>query len=146
MNQQYNPQQQYAPKAPKKPFSFDMITDYIVKFIPIISTVLCGVAVIAFLYNFIRAFVSLIQDFGFGVFMSFIANAFTSLIMYIFYAAVAAGIYKLITLRNHCRKGQEPEEAPAAQPEIPPKMVYCTQCGTRYDANKGGCPNGCKNL
>ena len=25
-----------------------------------------------------------------------------------------------------------------------PKWRYCAQCGTRYDANKGGCPNGCR--
>ena len=29
--------------------------------------------------------------------------------------------------------------APAAAPE--PKMVFCTQCGTRYDAAAGSCPN-----
>lgn len=40
------------------------------------------------------------------------------------------------------------EETPAAKTEEPvpaPKMLYCTQCGTQYDANKGGCPNGCNN-
>ena len=36
----------------------------------------------------------------------------------------------------------EPAEAPAPEPE--PLYRYCTVCGTRYDANKGGCPNGCK--
>lgn len=36
-------------------------------------------------------------------------------------------------------------QGPAASQETPaPKMVYCTHCGTQYDANKGGCPNGCK--
>lgn len=34
-------------------------------------------------------------------------------------------------------------EAPAA-PAAEPKMVFCSQCGTQYDASKGGCPNGCK--
>lgn len=32
----------------------------------------------------------------------------------------------------------------APQPEPEPKWRYCSQCGTRYDANKGGCPNGCE--
>ncbi len=36
----------------------------------------------------------------------------------------------------------EPAQAPAPEPE--PLYRYCTVCGTRYDANKGGCPNGCK--
>lgn len=25
--------------------------------------------------------------------------------------------------------------------QVQPKMVYCTKCGTRYDANQGGCPS-----
>ena len=39
-----------------------------------------------------------------------------------------------------------PEEEPEEEPEIEPEPLYrfCAQCGTRYDANKGGCPNGCK--
>lgn len=39
-----------------------------------------------------------------------------------------------------------PPVAPAAPaaPTAPAKMVFCSQCGTRYDANQGGCPNGCK--
>ena len=44
------------------------------------------------------------------------------------------------------RPAEEKPQAPAAsQGEAPaPKMVYCTHCGTQYDANKGGCPNGCQ--
>lgn len=34
--------------------------------------------------------------------------------------------------------------APVQEPEPEPKWRYCSQCGTRYDANKGGCPNGCE--
>ena len=34
--------------------------------------------------------------------------------------------------------------APQPEPEPEPKWRYCSQCGTRYDANKGGCPNGCE--
>ncbi len=39
-----------------------------------------------------------------------------------------------------------PEEEPEEEPEVEPEPLYrfCAQCGTRYDANKGGCPNGCK--
>lgn len=34
----------------------------------------------------------------------------------------------------------EPEE-----PEVyVPEYRYCSKCGTRYDRNKGGCPNGCR--
>ena len=34
------------------------------------------------------------------------------------------------------------QPAPDA-PAVEPKYVYCTECGTRYDKNAGGCPNGC---
>lgn len=35
-------------------------------------------------------------------------------------------------------------EAEPVEEEVAPEMVFCTQCGTRYDKNKGGCPNGCQ--
>ncbi len=34
-------------------------------------------------------------------------------------------------------------QAPAAPAPQAPNMVFCAHCGTRYDANQGGCPNGC---
>ena len=34
--------------------------------------------------------------------------------------------------------------APAPEPEKEPLYRYCSQCGTKYDANKGGCPKGCE--
>ena len=33
--------------------------------------------------------------------------------------------------------------APAVQETYVPNYRYCTKCGTKYDANLGGCPNGC---
>ncbi len=40
---------------------------------------------------------------------------------------------------------QKYEDAPLEnEPEIAPDYRFCAHCGTRYDANKGGCPNGCK--
>ena len=39
---------------------------------------------------------------------------------------------------------EEPKaEEPKVEPEPEPLYRFCTVCGTRYDANKGGCPNGC---
>jgi len=37
--------------------------------------------------------------------------------------------------------GGKPAEPEA--PELPavPRMIYCTQCGTQFDANQGVCPN-----
>jgi len=40
-------------------------------------------------------------------------------------------------------EAEEPDEVPAAPP-APPRMVYCAFCGTRYDANSGDCPRGCR--
>ena len=37
----------------------------------------------------------------------------------------------------------EPIPEPEPEPEPQPRMRFCPICGTRYDANKGGCPNGC---
>ena len=40
---------------------------------------------------------------------------------------------------------EEPKaEEPKVEPEPEPLYRFCTVCGTRYDANKGGCPNGCQ--
>ena len=36
-----------------------------------------------------------------------------------------------------------PTYAQPAAPAAEPKYVFCTECGTRYDENAGGCPNGC---
>ncbi len=41
-------------------------------------------------------------------------------------------------------KAPKAPEAPAAPEAEAPVMVFCSQCGTRYDSTKGGCPNGCK--
>lgn len=40
---------------------------------------------------------------------------------------------------------QASQPAPAPRPQAPqtpsePKYVFCTQCGTKFDANQGGCP------
>ncbi len=39
---------------------------------------------------------------------------------------------------------EETTAAPSAPVSPTTKMVYCTHCGTRYDALQGGCPNGCQ--
>ncbi|MBP1587952.1 MAG: hypothetical protein ILO53_06090 [Clostridia bacterium] len=38
--------------------------------------------------------------------------------------------------------GADKVEEPAEPVE--PRIVFCSKCGTRYDANQGGCPNGCE--
>lgn len=56
-------------------------------------------------------------------------------------------VKNVISMNNKFDKlGSAAPNAPAEEPapELPPKMIYCSECGTRYDANKGGCPNGCK--
>ncbi len=39
---------------------------------------------------------------------------------------------------------EEVPQTPVAPSAPATKMVYCTHCGTRYDALQGGCPNGCQ--
>lgn len=47
---------------------------------------------------------------------------------------------KLSRRHKHGCKGEEKKcDAPAPAPE--PEMVFCMQCGTRYDKNQGSCPN-----
>lgn len=40
----------------------------------------------------------------------------------------------------------QPQQPQIRQPQqtYVPNVVFCTNCGTRYDANQGGCPNGCQ--
>lgn len=45
--------------------------------------------------------------------------------------------------KEECCK-EEPEKAAEPAEEYVPNLVYCTKCGTQYDANLGGCPNGCE--
>lgn len=52
-------------------------------------------------------------------------------------------VQNVITINKKLPAPPKEEQAPTAAPE--PKMVYCTHCGTQYDANQGGCPNGCQN-
>ncbi len=41
------------------------------------------------------------------------------------------------------RKLNGKETGGSAADEPTPNYLYCVHCGTRYDANKGGCPNNC---
>ncbi len=49
-----------------------------------------------------------------------------------------------IELRKHFCDGDKDSEAPAQGAEkVEPHYVFCSKCGTRYNENAGGCPNGC---
>ncbi|MBR3084544.1 MAG: hypothetical protein IKH03_08285 [Oscillospiraceae bacterium] len=37
--------------------------------------------------------------------------------------------------------GGKPVEPEAPGLPAVPRMIYCTQCGTQFDANQGVCPN-----
>lgn len=48
-------------------------------------------------------------------------------------------------LRRHfCDDSQDPNTPMEAK--VKPNWIFCGKCGTRYDANAGGCPNGCANI
>ena len=38
---------------------------------------------------------------------------------------------------------EEPAPAPVEETKAEPNYRFCAYCGTKYDANQGGCPNGC---
>lgn len=85
---------------------------------------------------------------GEGSFKSF---ALQGLILMIFGPIVVRIVYELLMLtilmvQNVISINKKiPEPVKEAAPQIPEtKMIYCTHCGTRYDALKGGCPNGCQ--
>ncbi len=37
--------------------------------------------------------------------------------------------------------GGKPAESEAPDLPAAPRMTFCTQCGTQFDANQGACPN-----
>lgn len=53
-------------------------------------------------------------------------------------------VQNVISINKKMPEQEKKEETPAAQAVPAAKMVYCTHCGTRYDALQGGCPNGCQ--
>ncbi len=64
--------------------------------------------------------------------------AFEGIMMFILLVKNTIEINKKMPNKNdEVVEEQSVEETPA------PEMVFCTQCGTRYDKNQGGCPN-CK--
>jgi len=80
---------------------------------------------------------------GYGLLVMFVGPivvrlAYELLLMFILLVKNVMEINNKLSCK--CEKKAEPvvEEKP-----VEPKFVFCSQCGTRYDANKGGCPN-CK--
>ncbi len=49
-----------------------------------------------------------------------------------------------IELRKHFCDADQGSEVHHAE-KVEPNYVFCSQCGTRYNANAGNCPNGCEN-
>lgn len=49
-----------------------------------------------------------------------------------------------IELRKHFCDADQGKEL-NDQKKAEPHYVFCSQCGTRYNENAGGCPNGCEN-
>ena len=89
----------------------------------------------------------------FGIFVLFSINALSGLLIivagsvlirvgYEMSMLISIGVNNLIQLNRKTPGGNGAQYAPPAAPPVAaPRMVYCTQCGTRYDASRGGCPN-----
>lgn len=124
-----------------------LFIEKILKFLYILATFYCIAA------GFFMLFSGTYTTSFWGESSSFHSTALQGLLLMILGPIVVRIAYELIMLiiilvQNVIsinKKLPEPpkEEAQAAAPE--PKMVYCTHCGTQYDANQGGCPNGCQN-
>ncbi len=108
MNNEFDVQETQVKK--KKKFSFNLIVNYVVKFLPIITTVFLALGVLGFVFNGVSGIIdsisALINGFkgnGFtGVFSNFFNGlevGFASLIKYLFYAVVSAGFSKLLNRR-----------------------------------------------
>ena len=89
----------------------------------------------------------------FGVFVLFSINALSGLLIIVIGSVLIRvgyemtmlliiGVNNLIQLNRKTPGGNGAQYAPPAPPpSAAPRMVYCTHCGTRYDASRGGCPN-----
>ena len=99
----------------------------------------------------------------FGIFVLFAVNALSGLLIIVVGAVLirvsyeitmllVIGVNSLIQINKKtpgappCGPSAQyaPSQTPPAQAapaSAAPRMVYCTQCGTRYDASRGGCPN-----
>ena len=89
----------------------------------------------------------------FGIFVLFSMNALSGLLIivaggvmvrvgYEMMMLLVIGVNSLIQLNRKIPGGNGAQYAPPAAPPVAvPRMVYCTHCGTRYDASRGGCPN-----
>ena len=124
-----------------------LFIEKILKFLYILVTFYCIAA------GFFMLFSGTYTTSFWGGSSSFHSTALQGLLLMILGPIVVRIVYELLMLTiilvqnviSINKKLPEPpkeEQAPAA-PE--PKMVYCTHCGTQYDANQGGCPNGCQN-
>ena len=133
-----------------------LLIDYILKALYILATVFYIVTGFFLLFS------------GYSFYGSFQSMALTGLIMLIGGPIVTRLIFELIMMfvilvRNtneinkkmgNAPEAQQPEEPqpayqqpayqqPVQQAPYEPNYVFCSKCGTRYDANQGGCPNGC---
>ena len=88
----------------------------------------------------------------FGIFVLFSLNALSGFLIIIVGSVLVRigyemtmlliiGVKSLIQLNKKTAGGQDGTGAQAAPPSAAPRMVYCTHCGMRYDANRGACPN-----
>lgn len=93
----YQPYGAPQPAARKSGSGLDGLVGFIIKLLPILAIVFLGMGATSFLYYFIWGIVEAVDVYSgaFGLFVTFIAEAFGALAKYIIYAAICAGIYKI---------------------------------------------------
>lgn len=97
MNNENNVQETKEKKG--KGFSFNMIVDYVVKFLPIITTAFVALAVISLAYELISGIAGCFTGGGFfGIVRSLfggVENGIADAMKYVFYAVITASFSKI---------------------------------------------------
>ena len=112
-----------------------LVLEYILRALYIFETLLV----------ILLGFFGMFQDPLGGLLTMLLGPIVLRIVFELFMMAILA-VKNLIQINNKLPgKSEDPMKMPdftAPTPE--PQMVFCAHCGTRYDASKGGCPNGCK--
>ena len=131
-------------------FNFkDLLLEKILKVLYVFSTLFCIAFGFFMLFSGYRSFWDgSFHSYALQGFLVMILGPIFTRISYEFLMMTILLVKNTMSINNKLSgkavKKEEPVAVAAAAEKAEPKMVFCPACGTRYDANSGGCPNGCK--
>ena len=119
-----------------------IFVEQILKILYVLTTCFCVVFGLAYIIYGIRWHYGWIGFFLYGLIVivlgSLLARVVYELLMlFVWHVRNTADIRR--KLDRVLKEQTVPEEETPSEPQ--PNMVYCSQCGTCYDANEGNCPN-----